>query len=156
MNITEANDRISAGDIEKLEEKLNKKLPDEYKKFLLLHNGGVPISNLSAGNLELGYLVINELYGINAKKNYNDLYHTIDVYDGRIPDDFIPIGGDPGGNVYCLGISGDYFGKVYFWDHEEEDDSDEKADKHAVLPNNMYFLADSFTSFINRLTEESN
>jgi len=156
MYTSNKNNRIEERDIDKLERKLNKKLPDEYRKFLLLYNGGTPIRNLFTRNLELGCLVVNDLHGINAEHKYNDLYHMIDVYDGRIPSNFIPIGGDPGGNVFCLCISEDFYGKVYFWDHNNEDDSDEKVNKHASLTNNMYFLSDDFNSFVNRLTEASN
>ena len=47
-----------------------------------------------------------------------------------------------GGNQICLGISGKYRGKIYFWIHDME--SDEEMD-------NMFFLAHSFDEFFGDL-----
>lgn len=66
------------------------------------------------------------------------------VLEGEIPEDFISIGNDPGGNEILLGVNGEYQGKVYFWIHdiEPEDEMD-----------NMFILAGNFTEFFNNLYE---
>lgn len=45
-----------------------------------------------------------------------------------MPHSLIPIGGDLGGGVICLGISGDHFGKIYYWDPMNELDPDDLED----------------------------
>jgi len=58
------------------------------------------------------------------------------------------IGDDPGGNAILLGVQEAYLGVVYFWDHEQIDDSSfSKIDSCS----NAYFLAASFSDFLNIL-----
>ncbi|WP_236347706.1 SMI1/KNR4 family protein, partial [Paenibacillus plantiphilus] len=75
---------------------------------------------------------------------YNQLERYLDIFKGRIPKGFIPIGDDPGGNMICLGMDGKYRERIYFWDHEEECED----------MSNMYFLADDIYEFLNRLYDD--
>ncbi|MEK8215206.1 MULTISPECIES: SMI1/KNR4 family protein [unclassified Paenibacillus] len=59
-----------------------------------------------------------------------------------MPEGFISIASDPGGNEICIGISENYFGKIYFWMHDME--SDEEME-------NMIFLKNSFNDFFDNL-----
>ena len=152
MKFLGKNNLINEQDIKYFENRFNVNLPIAYRNFLLQFNGGDPEPHLFAENIELGYLVVNELYGIKAQEKYNDLEHKLEIYDGRVSNNFIAIGGDPGGNQFCIGISGDFTGKIFFWDHEEEVDEDDFVDN--VLPENMYLLADDFSIFIDQLTED--
>ncbi len=152
MKFLNINNPINEQIVKDFESKLNTSLPLAYRNFLLQFNGGEPEPNLFKKNVELGYLVVNELYGINAREKSNNLEHMLEIYDGRISNNFIAIGGDPGGNQFCIGILGSFAKKIFFWDHEEEVDEDDFVDN--VLPENMYFLADDFDIFINQLTED--
>ncbi len=71
----------------------------------------------------------------------------MEILSGRIIKGFLPIGDDPGGNFYLLGTTKEYFGQIYFWDHENE------AQLHNEQPyfDNMSFIASSFTEFLNKL-----
>jgi len=104
--------------------------------------GGFPQeSNFKISDDE-GESLVNKFYGIGDMKS--NLCKVFEVLEGEIPEDFISIGNDPGGNEILLGVSGGYQGKVYFWIHdiEPEDEMD-----------NMFILADSFTGFFNNLYE---
>src|SRR5436853_6401190 len=59
--------------------------------------------------------------GLHEGPNYFRLDKTYEVYRGRMPDSVISFADDPGGNAYCIAISGKDRGKVYFWDHEQEE-----------------------------------
>jgi hypothetical protein len=58
--------------------------------------------------------------------------------------------GDPFGNAICLGVTGRWRGKVYFWDHDSEPDLDE-WDGSVDTAENITLLAHSFTDFVARL-----
>lgn len=152
MKILNKNNLVGEQDIQSFENRLNTTLPMAYRQFIIQFNGGKPKHNLFTENEELGYLIVNSLYGIKPEKKYNDLNRSLEIYDGRISSNFIAIGSDPGGNQFCLGILGDFSGKVFFWDHEEEVDEDEFKDN--ILPENMYLLANDFNSFTEQLIED--
>jgi hypothetical protein len=71
----------------------------------------------------------------------------------RIPHELLWVMDDPGGNAFCLGVSGRYRGRVYFWDHEEEPDPDD-WDGSVETAGNLTLLANSFTDFVAGLQPE--
>lgn len=136
------NPKVSLQDIKQFEQEYEVTLPKQYVDFLLEYNGGFPQeSNFKISDDE-GESLVNKFYGISDMKS--NLGKVFEVLEGEIPEDFISIGNDPGGNEILLGVSGEYQGKVYFWIHdiEPEDEMD-----------NMFILADSFTGFFNNLYE---
>lgn len=141
-NMDTVNEKITLKDITEFENRCNINLPNEYKDFLLRYNGGYPKASTFKISDEYGESVVNKFYGIgNMKGNLDKVY---EILDGELPEGFISIGSDPGGNEICIGIDEKYYGKIYFWIHDME--SDEEL-------SNMFFLADSFTSFFENLYE---
>lgn len=59
----------------------------------------------------------------------------------------IPIADDPGGNLFVINVdkTGD-FGKIYFWDHNNESDGEPQP-----YYGNVHFIANSFCEFIGQL-----
>jgi hypothetical protein len=80
-------------------------------------------------------------------ESYFSLTRRLDRYKGRIPRELLWIMDDPCGNAICVGIIGSYRGRVYFWDHEREPDSDE-WDGSADSAENITLLTNSFTEFV--------
>ncbi|MCC8399133.1 MAG: SMI1/KNR4 family protein [Rickettsia endosymbiont of Platyusa sonomae] len=156
--LEEINDyKIIFEDIEKIEKIKNCELPLNYKNFLLKHNGGRPgiatfdIQDNILSNGEENGSSINWFYGICLDKNsimcVYDIFYRIEVRDNRIPKELIPIAGDSFGNEICLCIQGENYGKVYFWDHENE----VMDPKQAPWWENIYLISDSFTEFLEGL-----
>src|SRR5438128_2090769 len=106
---------IHEADIQTLEKRLNARLPDEYRNFLLEHNGGEPSPQIFLINEREGTDILRFLFGIGHDEYYS-LTDNIEDYSDRIPANFIPIGCDTFGNLICLSIKGEDVGKVYFWD----------------------------------------
>lgn len=75
--------------------------------------------------------------------------YEIYILAKRIPDNFLPIGDDFGGNIICISIRGNNFGKIYFWDHEEDTYEGEYPSYE-----NVHLVADSFDGFVNLLQDE--
>jgi hypothetical protein len=116
-------------------------LPDEYRHFLIQTNGGVPNRQVFDGN----YLV-RVFFGLHRGPRPERLQWACRTYGGRMPSEIIPVGSDPFGNVFCVGVREGYQGKVYFWSHEQEGDEDEPATWDNVRP-----IAESFNSFLEGL-----
>jgi hypothetical protein len=75
---------------------------------------------------------------------YSNLERRIRSLNERIPPDTLPIANDSFGNAILLGLHGDRRGKVYFWDHEKEPDSQPDW-------SNVSLVADSFDAFMRGL-----
>jgi hypothetical protein len=99
----------------------------------------MPYGNVESESLAWFYSISND-YNLGLSKNIMLFIH-------RIPKELIPIGCDGCGNQICLGVAGERYNKVYFWDHEEEMDGEETEPWY----DNIYLIANSFEEFINKL-----
>ena len=117
-------------------------LPEVYKKFLLLYNGGKSEKNIFSITNQHDESIINNFFGIIDQRYYNiSLYAAI--YKKRVPINTLPIASDVFGNLILLSVKGEDYGKIYYWDHEGET---EPADY-----SNLTLIADSFDEFISML-----
>lgn len=118
-------------------------LPDDYRAFLIKHNGGTPV----ACRFEIADLredaQVDYLYGLD-RPGWGNLEQKLKTWRREMPDGFLVIGHDPGGAYLILGTADEYAGKVYFWDHQHR--SLKSSREH-----NTYPLADSFTAFMESL-----
>ncbi|MDQ3234082.1 MAG: SMI1/KNR4 family protein [Pseudobdellovibrionaceae bacterium] len=149
----------SQNDIENFEKLINFKLPESYKSFLLEVNGGIPENMLlfpfvnkkgksTHESIQRFYGLLDENVGL---KYQFELYHK---QQKRMPTGLIPIGHDGGGNKICLLVSDIGYGKIYFWEHDDEVDFDD--DEEALEPmRNTHLVADSFIDFVSKLTEDT-
>ena len=150
VKILEPKPPITKSEITRVESKFNIKLPQEYVDFLLKYNGGYPEPNrfkYESNKEHYSDSLVNWFYSI-YEGEYNNFEPNIlnwSLHGRRFPDGIIPIAGDPFGNIICIGIADGYMGKVYFWDHEEESDTD--------IPHwdNVYLIANSFNQFLELL-----
>jgi len=80
------------------------------------------------------------------------LRRLIRIYRERIPRSLLPIATAPGGDLICLGVGGSDIGKVFFWDHENEWDSEDFTDLNPAPRNvvfqNVVLVANSFGDFV--------
>lgn len=143
-NIYNAHEKINLKNIEDFEVKHHIEFPIQYRDFLLEYNGGNVKPNVFKISDEEGETAVNTLYGLDISESYDDLSNVFDSLHGEIPDEFISIGDDSGGNQICLGISGEYSGKVYMFIHDIE--STEEM-------SNMFFISNTFDSFLDGLYE---
>jgi len=146
VKMLDTYNNLSQKDIENFETSNSIELTDHYKRFLLKWNGGSPDVGVFMISEEEGPTAMNYFYSIGDADN--DLADSLDVYELRLPEGFIAIGDDPGGNAILLGISGPHYDKIYFLDHENEPDLDEPD------MSNMYFLADNIWKFLDNLYED--
>jgi hypothetical protein len=140
--------------IARLEAEIGAKLPEDYRRFLAQCNGGFVGGALwyqgptpEGRTAEAG---IHHIGGFREEDHFSlesarECYQDDD--EPRIPRELLWIMDDPFGNAICLGVSGPYRGRVYFWDHEEEPDPEE-TEGNVETAGNLQLLANSFTDFV--------
>lgn len=127
------------------ENRIGVKLPDEYRQFLLRHNGGHPEPyglNFECEGEEPQLAAVAYFLAIydGEDENFFDYFET---YKDRIPPELIPIARDPGGSLVLLSVKDAHKGKVYFWQQDFEPDEPDYS--------NICFVANSFDEFLNSL-----
>ena len=137
--------------IRQAESRLGVTLPDDYKAFLRQQNGGKPELNFLEGGDDIGGAHVryflsagpNEIEGVRDFEfvawRFSPEGDADHVLDPRV----LPIGEDAFGNLICLVVSGEDYGAVYIWDHEEADDDEAYT-----------LVTDSFREFFERLRPE--
>lgn len=142
----------------KLEQKLTLALPEQYREYLMnfdevFFDNEIEFTPIEANpwTTSEGKQSFDEFYGLD------DLYKHLDLYQDRMPNDLIPIGECPGGNLICLGVKGSILDKVYFWDHENEYTARVMIEEVAPTKDinlywdNLYFVADTLIGFLHTL-----
>jgi hypothetical protein len=142
----------SPAEVESFEAEIGTALPDDYRQFLLRSNGGRLDWYRFDGPTPDGKtwpVVISDVSGLREESDLS-LRAARRCYQGselRIPHPLLWIMGDPGGNGICLGLTGPYRGRVYFWIHDEQPAPDE-WDGEIETAGNVILLANSFTDFV--------
>ncbi|WP_341751165.1 SMI1/KNR4 family protein [Candidatus Tisiphia endosymbiont of Piscicola geometra] len=149
IEVEESKRPTNLEEIEKFEKLIQAKLPKDYKKFLLKHNGGHPITEtfkliepVNAKNTEIGVEWFFALYDGEYSNLTLEFQRTRDELIDKLVV-FLPIAYDSGGKI-CLSIRGDDYGKLYYWTTNwsfwDKDDLDY-----------LYLISNNFTDFINGL-----
>jgi cell wall assembly regulator SMI1 len=146
--VRESEQPLQLHDLEAAEKRLGLTFPEEYRAFLLKHNGGRPTprefnfldpDGVPSNSLINFFLAIYD----GTIDNLEISYRTFTLKE-RMPANIVPIANDPFGNQICISVAGEDIGKVYFWDHEREPDEPSYE--------NLSLIADSFNEFLSRLT----
>jgi hypothetical protein len=149
MNISATGEPLLEDDLRKLEEKLAAQLPPSFRKFLRDYNGGVPDPrHFRWGRGAYQDSSVRFFFHLWSEKPADpySIEWNLATYQGedeRIPRDLLPIASDEGGNRVCIGITGTRRGKIFFWDHERESESNPDSAVKQVKP--------SFPAFIKSL-----
>lgn len=136
-------DNTSLSDIKRLKDLegfLGLKLPQDYRNFLLEHNGKKFLKNtfeISKGE----YSVVHHVYRLS---NDNDYFDLLNAYKNKRNtrfeenNNFLVIADDNVGNYVILSLELSTFGEIYFYDND-------------TLGNNYTKLANSFEEFYSSL-----
>jgi hypothetical protein len=149
--------QLNEDDIFQFEKMLENQLPMDYVGFLLKYNGGEPKPDChgvqSTEGTNIGQIIgVRWFFSIDGpdgesdyiKKCY-DIVENLNDFEGRIPNNFLPIACDDGGNQICLSLYGKDKGSVWYWDHE--------AEHYPSTYSNCYKVADSFQDLLDGMFE---
>ena len=120
-------------------------LPADYREFLVTHNGGgfVPDEIVLPGAAE-PHATVGTVFGLHDGPN--GLEAAFGNVLGEVPAELLAFAEDVGGDLLCIGIRGEHYGRVYYWDHER---STPGADQPGW--DNVTLLAGSFGAFVDAL-----
>ena len=151
IEFLKAGPSASEQDIALLENAVRISLPEEFKSWLMVQNGGWPdwsnnfIPRDVIGNIETSILVssfFNTREIIDVRRNY----------ENRLLANILPFADDGGGNLLCIGISGEQYPCIYFWDHEQEPEAFKLLGlKLRGNKTNLHLVAKSFSEFLEML-----
>ena len=149
--------------LSRVERHLKISFPEDYAAFLLECNGGIPKEDWlfdfhdgtqdreNTSVLNSFFVIYPESIAENGLPQrlpgvYNDLIFSCRIMwdEETLGKDMIPIADDPGGNVIIMCISGENRGKIYFANHEFEDEEtgylwmDEIAPSFSAFGDKLY------------------
>lgn len=145
---------ISLYDINNFEKKYGISFSQDYKKFLLVNNGGKTGKRRRfrtndknkegrvTSSILLFFPVSDEI-----EENLENKYKLFNI-SKIIPNNFLPIGEDPRKNLICMSLDGDDEGSVY---HCEMDYNDYLKEQIQLEENHIRLISKSFTEFIEGL-----
>lgn len=131
-------------DIETFEKTYGVILSDNYKKFLLLNNGGKPVrrrfktADGTVTSSVMLFFPISKETDLNLESVYKK-YCSNNI----VPSNLIPIGLDPADSLICLTHGNK--GQVYFCDMDYFEEDNELKGEYINL------ISENFTTFLNNL-----
>ncbi|MBP7934599.1 MAG: SMI1/KNR4 family protein [Phycisphaerae bacterium] len=148
-HITSLEPPVTAEILARAEQHLGFRLPEDYVGFLRENNGGRPTPNTvptpsfpgsAATDLKL-------FYAIGAKMECYDLVWNYEIWRRDSPANLLPIACDSGGSAFCLSVTGEDSGRIYYWDWHRE--------PHRVRTRYLwvYTVADSLEEFLGSFRE---
>ena len=142
------------------EREIGMSLPQECRDFLLEYGGGY----LGGGDHDVIFKCIHTPSSDLADHGRCEIFFYIPKHDGgghaynlfwnyrcfldRMPRNLIPIAADGGGNIICISALGKDCGKVYYWDHELEE---EPMEEEECTYSNISLIGDNFLHFLDSL-----
>ena len=97
---------------------LGRRLPESYRNFLWLHNGGRPSPRYARVPTPRGpnWVELLHIFGLTGPYKGYTLEGGISDFPRFVWMGLLPIACDGGGGVFCLRMSGEPFGEVLFCD----------------------------------------
>lgn len=166
---------LNSDDIVNIESCISGQLPEAYESYLRAYGAVAfvtnvvitPVNPLPSTISPSGTDTIQAFYGKESpNRTMFSLLARIEHYRDRMPSTMIPIGDNGLGNLYCIGIAGPEYGKVFYWDRHGEFDLDEFVAEQGIdlsdfedgdticdVPpdvwfRNVYLIAESFQIFL--------
>jgi cell wall assembly regulator SMI1 len=145
---TTGETKVTDSQLDDLEKYFGVKFPQAYRDFMLITNGGIPLHGCfdSKDGKESSSVSFYTVLPGNSR----DAVENNKAREHRLPRGFVAIGDDGGGNEICIDCNeGQEYGKIYFWDHDNEADQAQGETPETV--ENIYLLGDTFSEFLEGL-----
>lgn len=139
----------SMEEIDQLEKTQGFSLPEEYKKFLLEFGSGYTKDDYyykalvpSPGTSEDGHAYVAYFYG-------SDLMENERIFNEELDRKFLPIADAGFGDLVCIGVAKENYGRIYEWVHDIPGPHDDPFSQ------NVFLIAESFSDFLNSFALET-
>ncbi len=139
QDIARVNRFANMEEITLLEKELDIVLDDNYKEFLLKYCDCYIKDDYFYKPIEK-----NPMMSVKDHSNPGYFYGSnisqkIEMYKEEFAQDYIPISDLDGGDLICIGLTGELKGRLYFWSHDDEGENGQR----------FFLIANSFLEFIN-------
>ena len=151
--LNDIGEKINISQIEDFEKNIGKKLPDDFKEFMLENNGGCPEEELFTQNFNMinpeTSEEITQSIDIAEFMSLNDIEFEYDeiIDTGDIPQGYLPFGYTSFDNLFLICLNQDNYGAIYYVNHDFFDDSTGRF----VISK----ICNSFSDFIESLVVET-
>lgn len=144
---------LSLSKVSEVEEKVGRKMPEDYKDFLGRMNGfyltSPHFTEIKLNAVPDGVIAFDRFFGFLPAEESNDIVSFNHEFINEL--DYLPnaiaIGEDGGGNPYVILNKG----RVYYWDRTHLHEGDTLRDCDIAEQNgsgNLYFIAKNFEGFL--------
>lgn len=141
LKVESTNKPLSNNELIRIEEAIGAPLPNQYRSFLLAHNGGRPSPDtIDIEDAPFQSTDIQVFHGIDTEIESSDLLWNLEVLEGCKDNKLLPIACDSGGNIFMLDLSKEHHGEVLYFDSAE-------------VPPRPYFLAKDFNGFLAQIRD---
>ena len=117
--------------------------PDDYRQFLSIADGGMPVeSDFDLADVGKQVVAVGTFLGVGTGDGIYHLPAAVRVLSGRMPRGVVPIAMGPGGDFVALDYRVGGATTVVYWHHEREGS-----------PNELSPVAPTFAAFLDLLYE---
>ena len=115
MQTTESGPNITPTNIAEFERRYGVLLPTDYRRFLLVRNGGRPERDLfRVPDCEANPIArVHFFFGIDDPVESCNLAWNVEVFEGRLRSGLIPIATTEGADKICMALDD---GSIVYWD----------------------------------------
>jgi len=145
LELTRLCGEITETAVIEFERELAATLPEDYREFLIKNNCVRTNPNHFFISRKQGGSLVQYFLGLCDNQRWYSLRYFLEDYNQEVPSNLLPIAPDGGGNLICISIKGEDYGKVYFWDR---DDADFRGNP---TYENLHLLADDFATFLTQI-----
>lgn len=133
--------------IKNFEDEYDVILPQSYVEFLRSGENSQGMKVYKFTHLYQGYQedVIRNFREITDENRIFDVRRELNSHKNQMPNKCIPIASTVFGDKIILCLTGEIYGQIFHWDHENQNEED--------LMVNMYFISSTFKDFINELRD---
>ena len=147
IRIVNSFPNLTIAKLKKFQTEFGVNLPNDYKSFLLAHNGGQPEPNaFPIDGFNQDFDCINSFYGLSHDvSDDSNVFTAIKDFGGIIPNTVIPIAYTESGDFLILDC--DKGGSIWYWDYHKD------YDHNLWDIRNLYFVADNIEELLSKLFE---
>jgi len=141
IQITGQNRQLESSDLARIEDKMGRPLPEVYRAFLLVNNGGRPKPDaIQIPSWDFRTTDVKVFFGLDDEFECCDLLWHLDWLEGCLENHLLPIADDSIGNLFVLVLDEVDYGQILYFNAAE-------------IPPRPYFVAKDFNEFLGKLHE---
>lgn len=145
IEITGREQKFKQEIFKEFQRKIGKQFPEDYIKFLQKYNGAEfeeCVMDIKYNGIRI--VGIQGIFGVGLDE-YSDLVKVYQQVGEYLPQGYVAIAEESGGDMFCINLNSKGYGNVHYWMHEENEPHDE-----------LLKIAETFTEFLHLMEKDTN